>query len=105
MRFDHRRVAQAAVCVLMVGAAAALGQGNTVDEIAKYRAALQDGNPAEVSNLGLRGVASMSNSLGVQPRAISRVPRSFVPLATPAKCRIEGGCHGRGQTHPGHESF
>ncbi|MEO5763777.1 MAG: sulfur oxidation c-type cytochrome SoxA, partial [Casimicrobiaceae bacterium] len=26
----------------------AVGQGSTVDEIAKYRAALQDGNPAEL---------------------------------------------------------
>jgi L-cysteine S-thiosulfotransferase len=48
MRFDHRRVAQAAACALIFGAAAALGQGSAVDEIAKYRAALQDGNPAEL---------------------------------------------------------
>ncbi len=48
MRFNDRRVAQAAVCVLMLSAAAALGQGSAVDEIAKYRAALQDGNPAEL---------------------------------------------------------
>ena len=32
----------------MFAAAAALGQGSAVDEIAKYRAALQDGNPAEL---------------------------------------------------------
>ena len=48
MRFDFPRAAQAVVCISMFGAAAALGQGNTVDEIAKYRAALQDGNPAEL---------------------------------------------------------
>jgi len=48
MRFEHRRIAQAAACALMLGAAVALGQGSTVDEIAKYRAALQDGNPAEL---------------------------------------------------------
>jgi L-cysteine S-thiosulfotransferase len=48
MRFVNRRAAQAAVCALMLGAASALGQGNAVDEIAKYRAALQDGNPAEL---------------------------------------------------------
>ena len=48
MRFNDRRVAQAAVCVLMLGTAAALAQGSAVDEIAKYRAALQDGNPAEL---------------------------------------------------------
>ena len=29
-------------------AATAFGQSNTADEIAKYRAALQDGNPAEL---------------------------------------------------------
>jgi sulfur-oxidizing protein SoxA len=48
MRFNDRRGAQAAVCVLMLSAAAALGQGSAQDEIAKYRAALQDGNPAEL---------------------------------------------------------
>ncbi len=36
----------AALCMLVT--AAALGQGSAVDEIAKYRAALQDGNPAEL---------------------------------------------------------
>ncbi len=48
MRFEYRRIAQAAACALTLGAAVALGQGSTVDEIAKYRAALQDGNPAEL---------------------------------------------------------
>jgi sulfur-oxidizing protein SoxA len=48
MHFDHRRAAQAAACVLMLGAATALGQSSTVDEINKYREALQDGNPAEL---------------------------------------------------------
>jgi sulfur-oxidizing protein SoxA len=40
------RIAVAASAVAL--AAAAFGQGNTADEIAKYRAALQDGNPAEL---------------------------------------------------------
>ena len=48
MPFKQRRIARAAACALMLGAAAALGQGSTVDEIAKYRAALKDGNPAEL---------------------------------------------------------
>src|SRR3954447_24794174 len=34
--------------VLASAAPLAIGQGSTVDEIAKYRAALQDGNPAEL---------------------------------------------------------
>jgi sulfur-oxidizing protein SoxA len=33
---------------LWIAAPMALGQGSTIDEIAKYRAALQDGNPAEL---------------------------------------------------------
>lgn len=48
MRANCRRAAQGVVCVFMLGAAVALGQGSTVDEIAKYRATLQDGNPAEL---------------------------------------------------------
>jgi sulfur-oxidizing protein SoxA len=40
------RFAMAASAVAL--AATAFGQGNTADEIAKYRAALQDGNPAEL---------------------------------------------------------
>ena len=48
MLLNFRRAAQGAVTLVMFGAAAALGQGSAVDEIAKYRAALQDGNPAEL---------------------------------------------------------
>src|SRR5829696_7458805 len=40
------RFAMAASVVALV--ATAFGQSNTADEIAKYRAALQDGNPAEL---------------------------------------------------------
>jgi sulfur-oxidizing protein SoxA len=43
-------------------AATALGQGNTADEIAKYRAALQDGNPAELWEA--RGEAMWKESRG-----------------------------------------
>ena len=38
----------AALVLALFAAAAVQGQGSTVDEIAKYRAALQDGNPAEL---------------------------------------------------------
>jgi sulfur-oxidizing protein SoxA len=48
MRSSHRRAAQGVAALYMLAAAAALGQGSAVDEIAKYRAALQDGNPAEL---------------------------------------------------------
>jgi L-cysteine S-thiosulfotransferase len=41
-------LAALALAALALAAPLALGQGNTVDEIAKYRAALQDGNPAEL---------------------------------------------------------
>jgi L-cysteine S-thiosulfotransferase len=44
-----RRAARLAAAASVVAlAATAFGQGNTADEIAKYRAALQDGNPAEL---------------------------------------------------------
>ncbi len=48
MGFGYRRAAQVGACLAMLAAAAAFGQGSAVDEIAKYRAALQDGNPAEL---------------------------------------------------------
>ena len=44
-----RRAARYAIAAGVVAlAATAFGQSNTADEIAKYRAALQDGNPAEL---------------------------------------------------------
>jgi len=48
MRAIHRRVACFAALVAAFAMPVAFGQGSTVDEIAKYRAALQDGNPAEL---------------------------------------------------------
>jgi sulfur-oxidizing protein SoxA len=48
MRISHRRAVRGLASASMFVAAAALGQGSAVDEIAKYRAALQDGNPAEL---------------------------------------------------------
>jgi len=91
MRFNHGRAAQVAVCVLMFGAAAALGQGNTVDEIAKYRAALQDGNPAELweargedlwkQKRGPKGASLEACDLGLGPGVVkgayAQLPRHF----------------------------
>src|SRR5512144_2640678 len=48
MTLDSKRASRAAALALLAAAAVALGQGSTVDEIAKYRAALQEGNPAEL---------------------------------------------------------
>jgi L-cysteine S-thiosulfotransferase len=48
MRFIRRGALPGVALVLALVAPAVLGQGSTVDEIAKYRAALQDGNPAEL---------------------------------------------------------
>jgi L-cysteine S-thiosulfotransferase len=48
MRTNYRRAATGAACFMMLVAPMASGQGSAVDEIAKYRAALQDGNPAEL---------------------------------------------------------
>jgi sulfur-oxidizing protein SoxA len=44
----HRALLRCAALAAVVVVPLASGQGNTVDEIAKYRAALQDGNPAEL---------------------------------------------------------
>jgi sulfur-oxidizing protein SoxA len=48
MKAMRARATRVGAAVFSLFAAAALGQGSTVDEIAKYRAALQDGNPAEL---------------------------------------------------------
>ena len=48
MRAVFPGVARCAAWVLALAAPVVFGQGSTVDEIAKYRAALQDGNPAEL---------------------------------------------------------
>ena len=91
MRFDHRRAAQAAVCALTFVAAVAFGQGSTVDEIAKYRAALQEGNPAELweargedlwkQKRGPRGGSLEACDLGLGPGVIkgayAQLPRYF----------------------------
>jgi L-cysteine S-thiosulfotransferase len=48
MHFIRRGALPGAALGMALVATAVLGQGSTVDEIAKYRAALQDGNPAEL---------------------------------------------------------
>lgn len=48
MRTIHRGAARSVALILALIAPVAFGQGSAVDEIAKYRAALQDGNPAEL---------------------------------------------------------
>ncbi len=48
MRTFRWCAASGATIILFLAAPAAFGQASTVDEIAKYRAALQDGNPAEL---------------------------------------------------------
>ena len=48
MRAIHPGGARYAALVLAVAAPVVFGQGSAVDEIAKYRAALQEGNPAEL---------------------------------------------------------
>jgi L-cysteine S-thiosulfotransferase len=48
MRNRGRTLVRLGAVALAAVASYAVGQGSTVDEIAKYRAALQDGNPAEL---------------------------------------------------------
>ena len=48
MRMFRRRAAHGAALMLLVAAPVVFAQGSAADEIAKYRAALQDGNPAEL---------------------------------------------------------
>ena len=48
MRAIHSGIACCAALIAVVVMPVAFGQGSAVEEIAKYRAALQDGNPAEL---------------------------------------------------------
>ncbi len=66
MKLDSKRAARAGAFVLFFAGAAAFGQGSTVDEIAKYRQALQEGNPAELWEV--RG-----EDLWKQPRGPNKV--------------------------------
>src|SRR5206468_9043062 len=63
-----RRVALGAL--LAAFACAAFGQGSAVDEIAKYRAALQEGNPAELWEA--RGEALWKQARGAKNASLER---------------------------------
>jgi len=89
MALQSGRVAVAALVVAAAGVA--FGQGSTVDEIAKYREALQDGNPAELweargeemwtAPRGPRKVAFTQCDLGQGPGVVkgayAHLPRYF----------------------------
>jgi len=83
--------AAGACAALAVGVSTAVAQGSAVDEIAKYRAALQDGNPAELWEArgealwaqprGPRKVAFTQCDLGLGPGVVkgayAQLPRYF----------------------------
>ena len=91
MRVHRRGAWPVAALALLFAAFAALGQGSTVDEIAKYRAALQDGNPAELweargadlwkQKRGPKNVSLEQCDLGAGPGVVkgayARLPRYF----------------------------
>ena len=84
-------VRQLAVVIALGGVGAAFGQSSTVDEIAKYREALQDGNPAELWEArgeelwkkpqGPKKVALAACDLGLGPGVVkgayAALPRYF----------------------------
>jgi sulfur-oxidizing protein SoxA len=92
---NPQRIARLAPAIALGITAAAIGvafaQSSTVDEIAKYRAALQDGNPAELweargeemwrTPRGLKKASFMSCDLGVGPGVVkgayAALPRYF----------------------------
>jgi sulfur-oxidizing protein SoxA len=67
MKLDATRAARAAAVALSACATLAIGQGSAVDEIAKYRQALQEGNPAELWE-------ARGEGLWKQPRGPNKVP-------------------------------
>ena len=85
----RRMLLAVATCALV--APAVLGQGSAVDEIAKYRAALQDGNPAELWEVrgediwkqkrGPKQVSLQQCDLGLGPGVVkgayARLPKYF----------------------------
>jgi len=91
MRVHRRGAWPVAALALLFAAFAAQGQGSTVDEIAKYRAALQDGNPAELweargadlwkQKRGPKNVSLEQCDLGAGPGVVkgayARLPRYF----------------------------
>ena len=90
MNFRRAGRAVLAACAV-VAVTAALAQGSAVDEIAKYRAALQDGNPAELweargedlwkAPRGPKNVSFVTCDLGQGPGVVkgtyAQLPRYF----------------------------
>jgi sulfur-oxidizing protein SoxA len=91
-RIDRRRIAAGIAATAMVSViGGALAQSSTVDEIAKYREALQDGNPAELweargeemwkAPRGPKKVSFASCDLGLGPGVVkgayAQLPRWF----------------------------
>lgn len=91
-RIDRRRIAAGiAATALLAVIGGALAQSSTVDEIAKYREALQDGNPAELweargeemwkAPRGPKKVSFASCDLGLGPGVVkgayAQLPRWF----------------------------
>ena len=91
MRANYRRAAGGVACLFVLSAATALGQGSAVEEIAKYRAALQDGNPAELWEVrgadlwkqkrGAKNASLEACDLGLGPGTVkgayARLPKYF----------------------------
>ena len=92
---NHRtsRPVVAPHCVAGARAPVALGQGSAVDEIAKYRAALQDGNPAELWEARGEGLwkqparpeegLARDNAIWGSGRASSRAPTRSCRATSP----------------------
>jgi len=88
---QFRVTARAAAALAAVAATAAFAQSSAVDEIAKYRAALQDGNPAELweargedmwkSPRGPKNVSFAACDLGLGPGVVkgayAQLPKYF----------------------------
>ena len=91
MRIHRRGALPIAALALLFATSAALSQSSTVDEIAKYRAAQQDGNPAELweargadlwkQKRGPKGASLEQCDLGLGPGVVkgayARLPRYF----------------------------
>src|SRR5512136_2369813 len=91
MRCIRQGVLRGVALALALAAPVVLGQGSTVDEIAKYGAALQDGNPAELwesrgeelwkQRRGPKNTSLERCDLGLGPGvlrgAYARLPRYF----------------------------
>jgi len=91
MQPNHRRARRGVAIALMLAAPVVLGQGSVADEIAKYRAALQDGNPAELWEVrgedlwkqprGPNNVSLEKCDLGIGPGVVkgayAKLPRYF----------------------------